>query len=490
MKFFSKRNLIYAGIVVALIVAIFFSFRDGNGKQVAVAVRGDITQEVAATGKVKPSESVNLGFNSSGRVASVNTFIGDKVEKGKILATLELDGVSADLDKAKAALREEEIKLRDIKNTSPITYNDASKNLEAAIKGGFADADNAVRNKTDQFFKDIPNSPRFEVSITSGGFIHYFNVSNDAAIDINSSRKEVEDILNNWQKRNLTIDSSNLLSEANKAIADLNTISSFLDKVAVVVNSFVSSDYAYDTTISNYKTAISGARSDVSGAIAALVTAKDKFNAAPTLGENNQFEDVLIQELKVAQARANADSFSASLEKSMIKAPFSGVVTVQDAKVGGAVSAGSPLISVVGQDAMYVEANISEIHIGKIMVGNPAVITFDAFSGEEFRGEVSYIEPGDVIIDGVVNYKIRVSLSNLDSRIKNGLTTNIRIETGRKDAVITLPVYSVTKEGDKSFVNMVVGKNVEKVKVELGIVGSDGRVEIINGLNEGDLVEF
>jgi len=479
-SFFSKKVLICAGMALAVIIIVVIKFSDGTEKQTATVTRTDIVQEVAAAGKVKPSQSVNLGFDKSGRVANIYASIGETVKRGQIIATLESGEISADLAKARALLLEENIKLREIKNTDPISYNDASENLNAALKKGFADADNAVRNKADQFFKNIPDNPQFEISITSGNFTHYFNVPSDVKIEINNERKKVEEILVSWQKTTI----------ADKAISNLNAISVFLDKMAEAVNTFTSADYAYDATVNSYKTAISGARSDISGAISAIVTAKDKLNTAPTLGEGEQFESVLAQEAKVSQAKAAISSLEASLGKSAIKAPFDGIITLQDAKVAGAISMGETLVSIISQNEMYIEANISEIHIGKIAVNNPVSITLDAFPAEEFLGAVSYIEPGDVVIDGIVNYKIRVALNNPDTKIKSGLTANLKIQTAKKENVLAIPLYAVLKENEQNFVNKVVNRNAQKIPVALGITGNNGLVEILSDLNEGDTVEF
>jgi len=489
-SFFSKKILICAGIVLVVAVALVIKFSNGNGKQTVNVKRMNIIQEVAVTGKVKPNRNVNLGFDKSGRVGSVYVSIGEEVKKGQVIAALESGEISADLAKARALLLEESIKLRETKNTTPISYGDAYKNLDAAVKEGFADADNAIRNRADQFFTNTIANPEFEISITSGNFVHYFNVPSDTKIEINNARKEVENILANWQKRILNINSTNVVSEADKAINDLNTISVFLDKMAAAVNTFSSVDYTYDTTVSGYKTAISSARSEVSGAISAIVTAKDKLNTTPVLGEAGQFEGILTQEAKVKQAEAAVSSLEASLGKSVISAPFDGVVTLQDAKVGAAVSAGAALVSIISQNEMYIEANVSEINIGKIMMANPVSITFDAFPDEIFSGEVSYIEPGDVIIDGIVNYKVRVSLANYDAKIKSGLTANLKIQTNKKENVIAIPLYAVIKETDQNFVNKIMGKNIQKIPVTLGLFGNDGFVEVMSGLEEGDTVEF
>ncbi len=492
-SFLSKKMLIYIGIgaVVAIVIAVVLN--RGDGKQEVIVSRADIIQEVVATGKIKPNQSVDLGFDKSSRIASVYFLLGDKVKRGQTIVSLETEKISADLEKARALLLEENIKLREMKSTAPISHNDASKNLTAAIKSGFTDADDAVRNKADQFFGNNIENPQFGISITSGNFIHYFNVPSDIKISINNSRKKVETILVSWQKKisDLNSNSTNLVSEANKAINDLNTISAFLNKVAETVNNFTSVEYAYDTTVNNYKATILSARSEVSGAISTIVTAKDKLNAAPVLGKNGQFENILIQEAKVKQAEASVSSLKASLAQSVIKAPFDGVITLQDAKVGATVLPGNTLVSIISQNKIYIEADISEIHIGKIAINNPVSITFDAFPTETFLGKVSYIEPGNVIVDGVVNYKIRISLTNPENKIRNGLTSNLKIQTAKKENVLSLPLYAILKENNQTFVNKIIeADRTQKIPVVLGLVGSNSMVEILSGLKAGDKVEF
>lgn len=489
-NFMTKKVVITALAVVAAAIIAVVSLNGDNGKQRFVVKRADIVQTVAATGKVKPDQSVNLGFDKSGRVENIYADVGDRVKKGQIIASLETGEIRADISKAKASLEEEIVKLGDIKNTAPVSYNDAYKNLESTIKKGFVSADNAVRNRADQFFENTSSNPQFKVSFTDGNFVHYFNVPSDTATDINGRRMDVENILTEWQKRIFTLNVSNVATEANFAIENLSTISIFLDKIAGAINTFSPAEYDYEATVNTYKTTISSARMEVSGAISEIVTAKDKFNSVGTLQEG-EFNSILTQEAKVSQARATLSSLEASLGKSIIKAPFDGILTLQDAKLGSTVSAGTPLVSMMSEGGIYyIEANISEINIGKVSAGNKVVVTFDAFPLEEFSGSVSYIEPGDFIIDGVVNYKIKVNLDKIDERIKNGLTTNLKIETSKKEGVLAVPLYAVTKDEGINFVTKIVGKEQQKTPVSLGISGNDGFVEVLSGLNVGDVIEF
>ncbi|HEY4480363.1 MAG TPA: efflux RND transporter periplasmic adaptor subunit [Candidatus Paceibacterota bacterium] len=505
-KILKSKKVIF-GILVALGIASIFVFGGENGGQILTVERGEIVQEVAATGKVKPARSVDLGFDKSGRVAIVRASVGDFVRAGETIASLESGEVSSDIAKARAVLDEEILRLREIENVSPRSYEDSARSLEVALQDAFLTSDNAIRNKVDQFFENVPQNPRFEVSFTDGNFIHYFPVPTEQSLALNNERIIIEEILKAWEaSKNTESLETDPYKSTEKAISNMKTILDFLDSVASAMNSFSPANFEYETTVNGYKTSISNARSDVATSFASLISAKDKLNLAPQLdSQTGEYKDVLIQKAKVDQARSALSSLEATLGKAVIRAPFDGLITVQDAKVGAAVNAGETLVSMTSNQDMYIEANISEINIGKLKEGNSVSVKFDAFPGEDFRGFVSFIEPGDILVEGVVNYKIRVDFGNIekledgtvswnydgiDPRIKNGLTADLKIETSKIDNAVVLPLYAVSKEDGKSFVNKVVNGKQEKIEINLGREGSDGMAEVVDGLNPGDLVVF
>lgn len=504
LKILKSKKIIF-GLFVVVVATSFFVFGDENGKQTVTVVRGDIVQEVASTGKVKPTMSVDLGFDKSGRVGAVYSFVGGFVKKGETIASLESGESSSDVARAKAVLEEEILRLREIEISSPKSHEDSIRSLEVALRDAFLTSDNAVRNKVDQFFKSVPSNPRFEVTFTDGSFIHYFPVSNEKAISLNNERKLIENILKSWDVSKDDPNAS-IYDSTEKAIKDMKTILGFLDNVASAMNSFTPANFEYETTVNGYKTSISNARSELAVSLSALVSAKDKLNSAPQFDiQTGEYKEVLIQRAKVDQARNSLSALEASLGKSVIRAPFDGVITLQEAKVGATVSSGETLVSMTSNQDSYIEANISEINIGKLKEGNLVSIKFDAFPGEYFKGFVSFIEPGDVLIEGVVNYKIRVDFgsvekladgtiswnySGVDPRIKNGLTADLKIETSKVSDALVLPLYAVKKEGDNSFINKLVNGKLEKVEIELGKEGSNGMIEVISGVEVGDNISL
>jgi RND family efflux transporter MFP subunit len=166
-----------------------------------------------------------------------------------------------------------------------------------------------------------------------------------------------------------------------------------------------------------------------------------------------------------------------------------GTVTFLDIQRGEIASPNTVVATVIAPNALEIEAQIPEVDVSKLTVGNEVSITFDAIGGTVFKGTVSFIDPAETVIDGVVNYKIKISLQTEDARVKSGLTANVIINAQKKENVLALPEFALTEEDDGVYVQKLVNGEVQKTKVTMGMRGSNGVVEIIDGLSEGDLVE-
>lgn len=470
-KFLTKKRIIIAVIILALVFVGLKLKNGGNGKEYITVARADVVQEIVVTGKVKSNDSVDLGFDRTGRVVRSYKVLGDSVNQGETIAELDISSELANLAKEKASLAEEKAKL-----------GGSKESLASSIREGFAGTDNAVRNKADQFFKQPRTNPSFEIKFTDGNYVHYFNVPSDLALELNNERKAIEQELVAWQKELLLLSEQNAEVYVDKAIARMNKVAEFLDTMAYSVNAFTSADFEYESTVAGYKTAIDSARSSVSAARASVITAKESVSQIGNAGS--------VGEARVNQILASIAGIEALIAKSRIVAPFSGIITLQDAKVGSIAAPGSKLVSIISENNISLEADISEVNIGKVQVGNKVKIEFDSFPGQIFEGAVAYIEPGETIIDGVVYYKTQVYIERGDANLRSGMTANLQIETDRKANVVAVPGFAIEKLDGKSYVNKIDGENVVRTEVQIGAIGSDGLNEIISGIGEGERVQY
>ncbi len=484
-------------ILLALfLVIIFFSLgKNGNDsiRDISV-VRGDLVQEVAVIGKTKAFQSVDLAFETSGKVSYAPAVLGEKVSRGSVLAQLETSTKLAEVARAKANLFEEEVRLAEISRQSMDGSNQARESMVATIRNSYTRVDDAVRNYADRFFKDpATQSTYFELIIVDGATTYHFLVNDSLKRELNILRRGLEKDIQDWQAdlNSLSINSDlgPFVLETEKVLNDTKI---FLDKLASAINSISNVDFQYQSNLSGYKADVSTARTSVSTAISNLIIAKEKLSASPQdisgVGGPSSLDAILAQEARVAQYRAQLQSAEADLSRLTIYSPIDGTVTRQDAKLGEIVTAGKPVVSVISVDELEIEANVSEVNIGKVNVGNSVKIIFDAFPGQEFSGEVIFIDPAETMVDGVVNYKIKVAFTDDSSLIKSGLTSSIYIKTLESQGVLKIPLYAVRERDGQSFVSKVVNGQVVETPINVGFVGNDSFVEIISGLSEGEVV--
>ena len=223
---------------------------------------------------------------------------------------------------------------------------------------------------------------------------------------------------------------------------------------------------------------------NVSGAASSLKIAESELSK-DLAGSTEQ--EILVQEASVEKARASVNNTRAQISKTVITSPIKGVVTKQDAKVGEIVSASSPVVSVISDASFQVEANLPEADVSKVKVNDLAKLTLDAYGNDVvFEAKVIAIDPAETVIEGVSTYKITFEFQREDERIKSGLTANIDILAEKKEGVIAIPQRAVSTENGAKIVRVErEDGRVDEIKVELGLFGSDGRVEILSGLEEG-----
>ena len=503
-----KDRRILTGVVVVVFIIVGALIRDSNGTadiETAQVVLGTVTQGISVTCKVIPTDEARLGFEGTGRVSQVPVDTGDQVFLGQTLVALdagdayakllqaeaELETEQAELAALKKGARPEELAVSEVKvANATVSLDDAKQTLINAVTDGYTKSDDAVRNKVDQFMLN-PRSqnPRLNV-----------NADPQLAIDIEANRKNLEGILVEWQVSVAGLSSGATLSASvDIGQKNLSLVLAFLEKVSLVVNALTPSSSLSSATISDYKSDVLTARSNINTAITTLATAKEKLRSAESsllLAEKNLIldragattEDVLAQQAKVKSAEANVINYQNQLEKTVIRAPFSGIVTIQNGRIGQIATPGAVVVAVSGSE-LIIEAFVPEVDIAQVAVGNTALVTLDAYgSNTVFDATIFSIDPAETITDGISTYKIKLRFQKPDGRIRSGMTANIDATTVRKEQVLSIPIRAVTTDMGKKLVTVVADSKTTIREVSLGIRGAQGTVEVLGGLSLGETV--
>jgi len=507
----NKKNVIIAIIIIVvggIGWSLFFQKDETGQYETTTATRSDLKQEVSVTGDVVPAQDADLAFEQAGSIGSVYVNVGDKVYAGQSLVAQKSDdayakllGAQSDLDTQKAVLlelekgtRAEELIVYEVKlNAAENSVAEARTDAVHKIKDAFTRSDNAVRNDVDQLFSNSRSTnPSFKFSVSD----------QQLKTNLDTNRFLVESMFGEWEEEILIINKEDVETHLISAKNNAQQVKELLAQVSLAVNALESGGSLTQTTIDGYKTDVSSARTSINTAITNLNTVSEKLTTAQAslliaqkeldLKEaGTSDEQIAAQEAKVKSAEATVFNYETQLKKTILKAPFAGTITRQDAKVGEIATAGKVLVSLISNKALEIEIFIPEADIAKVLVGNDAVFTLDAYEDDViFDADVYAINPSETVIEGVATYKTKLSIRNADERIRAGMTANVEILTAQKSDVIAIPARAVTINGnDRKYVKILnEDGSVSERDVETGLRGSEGFIEIVSGVEEEDLV--
>lgn len=507
-SFVLRRRLVAAVLAIGVIYGGYF-FLSGPPNPVYetyTVSKGDITEKVSVTGKIKPVKYVDLGFERSGRIAQIYRKDGSAVAKGDALIRLENDDMYANvlqaqatlaveqatLDQLKKGARDESIAVSETKVRSAETsLAEAKKNLGNAVQDAFTKSDDAVRNQVDDLF----SNPR------SSSPLLVVNADIQLKTNVEWERFAIEKALIDWENALAEDTLSETILSVDSVHNNLDMVQSFLNDMSLIVNDLKPISGLSSTVIDTYKAGILAARTNVHTAITNLNTSEEKLSTAQSALEVASQELVLVQapatqediaaqEARVQSANSQVANTQAQLRKTVLTAPFSGVVTKQDARVGEIISTGVPIVSLVSDSAFQIELFIPEADIAKVSVGDTAEFTLDAYTDDVMlEGEVSSIESAETVVEGVSTYKTLVSFTDTKSIVRSGMTANVDIITETKHAVRTVPARALQFGDTGSYLRVLHDDGtVEKRNVLTGIRNTAGFVEITNGVSEGDVI--
>ena len=189
---------------------------------------------------------------------------------------------------------------------------------------------------------------------------------------------------------------------------------------------------------------------------------------------------------QLADAKARVSMAEKSIRNTVIRAPFSGVVSERSVSPGDVVSPGSALFTVVDPSSLRLEASVPAEAIGSIRVGSPVMFAVNGYPGREFEGKVTRINP--TADANTRQVRIYATVPNSTGRLVGGLFANGSVATDTRVGLM-VPDKAVDQSGISPFVVRVKGGKVEKVDVAIGLhdVATE-TMEITKGLAVGDTV--
>ncbi len=217
-----------------------------------------------------------------------------------------------------------------------------------------------------------------------------------------------------------------------------------------------------------------------------LNIARANFNRT-TNGPTQDQLDALQNAIKSAQL--DLDSAKQALAQTKLTAPYTGTVTSILVNEGELAGGGTPLASIADLTALEIDADVDEIDVANVAVGQPVEIRLDAFPGETLNGKIVRLFPSASTQRGSTVYTAIVDFDAKGLKVRPGMGGSLKIQTLEKKNVLLVPNRALKSVGTRQAVHVLTPGAPRDVIVETGV--TDGNeTEIISGVNEGDQVQL
>lgn len=185
---------------------------------------------------------------------------------------------------------------------------------------------------------------------------------------------------------------------------------------------------------------------------------------------------------QLSDARSRLAAAEKQLARTVLKAPFSGVVSERPVSLGDVVQAGNPLFTVIDPASLKFEGTVPAEAIGGLKVGTPVTFTIGGIG--TLKGKVTRINPA--VDPATRQVRLTVGVPNEGGKLLAGLFAEGRVATTTRDGII-VPSGAVDRRGIRPSVMRIKGGRVERVEVALGMIDEAEEVmEIQQGIAAGD----
>ncbi|ATS17516.1 efflux RND transporter periplasmic adaptor subunit [Synechococcus sp. PCC 6717] len=229
----------------------------------------------------------------------------------------------------------------------------------------------------------------------------------------------------------------------------------------------------------------------------AIATLNEAQKRLQLLQRGSRSEDIRQAEAAVTAAQAQVQAARVALEDTVIRAPFDGIITQKYAVPGAFVtpttsastttSATSTSIVAIAK-GLEILAEVPEVDIGQVQLGQPVEIRADAYPGRTFQGRVRLIAPEAVVEQNVTFFQVRVSLLSGLAELRSGMNVDLDFLGQKVANALLVPTVAIAVEKGKTGVYVVGADNKPEFRpVTIGSSWQD-QTQIITGVTAGERV--
>ncbi|MCI6409054.1 MAG: efflux RND transporter periplasmic adaptor subunit [Lachnospiraceae bacterium] len=448
-------------------------------------------------GTVQSEEQVYVMSKLSGDVTETFFEVGDYVNEGDLLFTVDDTSAQIQLKQANASLSSANASL----NTAKAGVNTANANINyqtASVTESFAKSDTTEKQlqlSIDQAEVNFRNN-EINIGTLDNTLTNLKDKLNDVNDGIDALKPQLEGAKAEYAAA-LSDAQSKPTDQAKQEAA--NAKKSILDTYSSNLSSLESSKDSLESSIKQTEASISTAKNSNCLIVEQADIARDQKSdyqnyTRATIGNGGlaslaqaqagvvQAEAGVVQsKAGITQAQAAVDAAKLQLDYANVTAPVSGIITSKGVTKNNMTSTGSVAYTIMSDGSKFVVFYVSEDIMRELQVGQSITVEKN---NEELEAVITENPQVADANTGLFMVKARV---NGNEDLVSGIKVKLNMTTKHADNVMTLPIDAVYHESEKSFVYTYVNGKANKVYVETGLY-DDEKIEIISGITTDDQV--
>ena len=461
----------------------------------AALERRDITNTFSGSGTISAANTYTVKSLVKGTVLTADFEVGDTIEKGTVLYTIDSSDAATSVEKAQLALEQ-----------AQRSYDDAAdaQYIRSVIGGTVA----SIKVKAGDY-------------VTAGQEIATVRDDSSLLLTLEFPAADASNFAVGQAADVILSGTFETLSGTVQSVAGTDTISSgnlLVRTVTIAVknNGSLTTAQAASATI-NGVSALASARFDyqhqqtvtatASGTVSAVCVKEGAAIEANTAIVQLSGTELSRQVQSAADSLLNAQLSMSDTEKQMenytITSPISGTVIQKNVKAGDTVgtdtTASETLCTIYDLSYLEMTLNVDELEILSIKEGQTATITADAISDRTFTGVVTSVSSAGTTTGGTTTYPVTIRIDDTGDLLP-GMNATAEIEVSSAENALAIPNgavvrgnYVLVTKDSPSAVNAVQDMTAPDgyvyVKITTGTSDNDS-IEVTGGLQEGDTIAY
>ena len=432
-----------------------------------------IRNELTYIGQVQPNKTVQIASLLVAEVTSVNFDLGDRVEEGDVLFTLDAKDIQDQVRQLQTALDAQSIGVESAQYALQLAVDGSAQQrlAELQYQNGMDQAGFASRNanegrhqasKARDAAKDALEQAE-EMEAAARELLKAFesNYNRDEYIyNPNHSAPYRADLAMQYQEMKSAVASAgSMVLQAESAVTQAENAY----KMAGIGRG--QADTAYDTALETFETYQEVAEEG-----------REQAAKQAEFGVRSAQAQVASTQLQLSIAQSN-------LTRAVITSPISGVVAARTVEEGQMVSQAAMPFTIIQMDPVMVEVGVSETLINKVFPGDEVSVTIQALEeSSSLAGTVKAVSPTASMTG---TYTVKVELPNAKELIKPGMFAQVTFVEAQKSGTFVVDKNVVLSDETDRFVYVVRDGKAVKTIVETGLA-SGKQIEITKGITGQD----